>query len=321
MKKVFFTVLLTLVMSFTAFAGTLTFPIASDMDLAAADDASMQEFASLVKEGYRMFDTAGLLSDGEENEMQQRLENLKTAFGHDFAIITVNDHTYGADFDAYCDMLYYKGGFGTGNDRDGSLLVVDLGTRDWEIYAQAGAMRYLTDSAIDQIARSYNGGFLSLLSDGDYYGAFYRYVESVDALYKQGIQQDQYNYDPVTGEKDPYYKENKPFLRLWQIIVSFVISLMSGFAPVSNVKHQYSMEAEKHAAQSVNKAYRATAAFAYDPQLSGARMIGKSTRSVIIPRTQEPRGPQGGGSSFGGGQSTGHASMGGGQHSSGGGKF
>lgn len=320
MKKIILTVLLTLLMGFTAFADTLSFPITADMDLAEADEASMETFSSLVKEGYRMFDTAGLVPAGEQDEFQQRLQNLKTAFGQDAAIITVNGHKYDGDFDAYCDMLYYRGGFGTGNDRDGSILVVDLGTRDIRIYAQGGARRYFTDNAIDQIFDSYNGGIVEPLSEGDYYGAFYRYIEAVDDLYKQGVQQDQYNYDPTTGEKDPYYKQNKPFLRLWQVIVSLVISLLTGFGPVNTIKRQYAMETEKRAAQSVSKAYRAAAAFAYDPQLSGSRMIGKSTRSVIIPRSQETRGPQSG-NTFGGGQSTGHASMGGGQHTSGGRKF
>ena len=320
MKKIILTVLLTLMMGFTAFAET-TFPIKAGMDLAKADDASVETFASLVKEGYRMFDMGDLLSDAEELEMQQRLDNLRIAFGHDAAIITVNNHTAGSDFMNYCDLLYQRGGLGSGSDRDGSLLVVDLGTRDVQIYAYGAARRFFTDAAIDQIFDSYNGGILAPLSQGDYYGAFYRYIESVDALYKQGVQQGQYNYSTVTGDTDPYYEENKPFLRLWQIIVSLVMSLLSGLAPVNSVKRQYSMETEKRAAQSVNKAYRATAAFAYDPQLSGARIIGKSTRSVIIPRTQEPKGPQGGGATFGGGQSTGHASMGGGEFTSGVRKF
>ena len=317
MKKLILTVLLTLMAGFTAFAD-MTFPVSSGIDLAKASDESMAEFASMVKDGYRMFDMGDLLTDAEEAEMQQRLENLRIAFGQDAAIVTVNNHTAGDDFESYCDLLYYKGGFGTGSDRDGSLLVVDLGTRDYMIYAQGGAMRYFTDSAIDQIANTYNGGFVPLLSAGDYYGAFYRYIESVDALYKQGVQKNQYNYDPVTGEKDPYYK--KPFLKLWQIIVSLVMSLMSGLSPVNNVKRRYAMEDEKRAAQSVSKAYRAASSFVYDPAFSGSRVIDKNVRTAVIQRREPPKGPVGG-APFGGGQSTGHASMGGGQHTSGGGKF
>ena len=294
---------------------------AAGFDLAAFDSASQGKFAEAVKGGKRLFDMPGYLDDDKAADIEARLKNITAKYGQDAAVVMTYGRPSGMDMETYADKLYAAGGFGTGADRSGSLLVIDYLNGEYRVYAQGEAMRYFTDKAISDITKTRGGGIETALANYQDYEALVTYTQNVTDLYAQGVQKDQYNYDPETGEKDPYYApEKKPFIKLWQVVVSLIISLLAGYLPIRNVKKQYAMEAEKKAAQSLSIAYRMTAAYVFS-QLAQDRMLDKRVTRRIMPTPTNNSNRGTGGPSFGGGQSTMHHSSGGGFHTSGGGSF
>lgn len=290
--------------AFAAFAGNVPF----------MDDASFQGY---VADGVRIFDAADLLAPEEEGKIQGKLQQIEASYGQPALIVTATENPYG-DLDSFADGLMYAAGI-----QNGSILLVVSGSGAW-IAGEGEAMRYFTDRAIDQIFDEYDGGIWPLMQAGDFAGAFERYTGSVGDLYAQGVQQNQVNYDPATGTYDPAYpEEKKPFLRLWQIIVSLLGSAGIAIAPVNRVKSQYAMETEKRLAEGISKAYRATANYAYTAA-PAATLLDKQIKRTFIPRAQAPdlmKNAGGDGPAFGGGQSTIRPSQGGGGHTGGGRTF
>lgn len=314
MKKIFtafLSLLLAVMAAVPAFAGA---------DLARAESADMESFAAEVQGGTHLFDAIGALSDSEQQYLENRLQQLEQQSGQSAVIVIVENNQVSEDLERYADHLYQYGGLGTGSDRDGVLVVLDLGDeahRGVQIYANGGAMRYFTDRAIDQILNSYGGGgMLSPLKNGAWYEALSCFTDAADQLYAQGVQEGQYNYNPETGEKDYYYKKTRSF-KVWHFLVAALIAGLAGFIPMQSVRSKYAMKKEKRQAQSLNVAYRTTSAFAFAP--AADVLVGEHTVHVPIPRPQNNSGS--GHSSFGGGRSTMHSSGGGGFHTSGGAKF
>ena len=284
----------------TAFAGTVPF----------MDDAAFQGY---VADGVRIFDAADLLTPGEEAEIQGKLQQFEASYGQRALIVTdTSEFSSQEEADAFVDGLYQAGGVG----ENGIMLYVTPKPAAL-IYGSGEAERYLTDKAQDQIFDTYNGGIWNPLSQGDYYTAFSRFTDSISGIYAQGVQQNQYNYNTVTGEIDPAYPEGKkPFLKLWQIIVSLLGSMGIAIAPVKRVQSQYAMEAEKRLAEGVSKAYRATANYSY-AAAPAAVLMDKQIKRTFIPRAQMPdMSRNDGGPSLGGGQTTIRPSQGGGTHTS-----
>ena len=294
---------------------------AAGFDLAVLDSVSQGKFAEAVKGGRRLFDMPGYLDDDKAADIEARLKNITAKYGQDAAVVMTYGRPSGMDMETYADKLYYAGGFGSGTDRSGSLLVIDYYNGEYRVYAQGEAMRYFTDKAISDITKTRNGGIETPLTNYNDYEALVTYTQNVSDLYAQGIQQNQYNYDPETGEKDyAYAQEKKPFIKLWQVIVSLIASLIIGYLPIRNIKKQYAMEAEKKAAQSLSVAYRMAAVYAFS-QLSQDRMLDRKVTRRVVAAPTNNNGQNTGGPSFGGGQSTMHHSYGGGFHTSGGGSF
>jgi len=312
-KKVSVILGLVIAMCFTLTASADVF------DLAKAGSADMAKFREEIADGERLFDQSGVLSESEANALEDRLEDFEKTYGQMPVIVIVKNQNISDDLEVYADKIYTEGKLGTGADRDGILLVLEMGDEGptgVHIYAQNGAMRYVTDRAIDQIYDEYDGGIYTSLKDGNYYQAFLTYTEALDALYRQGVQEGQYNYDPQTGKKDYYKAPHR--IKLWHVILALLIAGISAYLPVASTKRKYAMTAEKNQARYVNMAYRAAAVFTF----AGAADALINTRTVHIPIPRQDPGRGGGsGPDFGGGQSTMRSSGGGGHHTSGGRKF
>ena len=305
MKKIMTYVLalsFVLLCTFSSFAGAVPF----------MEDASFQDY---VAKGTRIFDAADLLTPEQEADIQEKLSRFESTYGQPAIIVTDNSQfSSQEEADALVDGMYAASGAGT----DGIMLYV-TGKPAALIYGSGEAERYLTDKAQDQIFDSYNGGIWTPMANGDYYTAFSIFTGAVSDLYAQGVAQNQVNYNQVTGETDPYYPaepENKPFLRLWQIIVSLLGAAGISVAPVSRVKSQYAMQAEKVLSQGVSLAYRKEAAYTYGGG-AAASLIDRNVKRQFIPAAQQQeKRDHDGGPSFGGGQTTIRPSQGGGTHTS-----
>ncbi|MDO4489390.1 MAG: TPM domain-containing protein [Eubacteriales bacterium] len=281
-------------------------------------------FTSFAANGEkRLFDDAGLLTQEEAADIEKGLDYLSSSFGHDFAIYTTNGHDQSKSVDKVCDLFYYNNKLGAGDgERSGSLLFLDMVTRDIYIYAQGEAAMYFTDADIQNVLYNYNGGIVGELQREDYHGAFVKYMSTVESLYASGVAENQYS--EYAGGLVRVYADGRKKVILWplQWIIAIVISGLTGIIPMNNVKKKYAMVAEKRSAERVSLAYRSTAQFAF----TGAALGVTRSRIPIVQAAPPSSGGSGGshhssGGGFSGGGSTMHHSTGGGHHSGGGGKF
>ncbi|MDO5305850.1 MAG: TPM domain-containing protein, partial [bacterium] len=222
--------------------------------------ADTDEIGSLHAEGVRIFDDAGLLSEDESSQLEEIYDTVADETGFDVAMFTTDSYDGAADADDYADMLFYEGDFGTGSDKSGAILVINMGEREAYIYTHGTAIRYITDSEQNYIFDELDGGLYSYLADGQYAEAGTVFAEGVYDAYKGGISDDQSNYNEDTGRYDPYVKKGiSPF----EFVIAFIISAVCGIIPVCAVRSKYAMKSEKHMAEGFNLAYRANAAYSY----------------------------------------------------------
>lgn len=123
----------------------------------------------------RLMDYADILTDSEEYELTEKLDEISERQQFDVVIVTVND-TDGKSITAYADDYFDYNGFGYGSSYDGCVLVVDMGGRDWWISTSGYGITALTDAGIEYIGEQIEGD----LSNAFYYDAFTTYADLCD---------------------------------------------------------------------------------------------------------------------------------------------
>ena len=127
---------------------------------------------------YRMNDSAGVLTEDEDNELEDALEELSLRQSFDVTIATV-ESLESVDYDsmeAYADDLYDFCQFGYGSDMDGVLLLVSVGDRKWHISTCGYGITAFTDAGIQYLGEQ----MTPFMADGDYAGAFRTFVQWSD---------------------------------------------------------------------------------------------------------------------------------------------
>ena len=114
-----------------------------------------------------VFDNADLLSQGEEQYLQSRLEQISSQYGAQVLVATVPEVDYG-DVDSYINQFYDSMNLGYGQNRDGVLLLVCMNPRQYRILSNGFAADAITMGDIDAIGDA----IVSDLSDGYYADAF-----------------------------------------------------------------------------------------------------------------------------------------------------
>ena len=128
---------------------------------------------------YRMNDSANVLTEDEDNELEDALEELSLRQSFDVVIATI-ESLESVDYDsmeAYADDLYDFCQFGYGADRDGVLLLVSVGDRKWHISTCGYGLTAFTDAGIQYLGEQMTPD----MADGDYAAAFRTFVQWSDA--------------------------------------------------------------------------------------------------------------------------------------------
>ena len=128
---------------------------------------------------YRMNDSAKVLTEDEDNELEDALEELSLRQSFDVVIATI-ESLESVDYDsmeAYADDLYDFCQFGYGADRDGVLLLVSVGDRKWHISTCGYGITAFTDAGIQYLGEQMTPD----MADGDYAAAFRTFVQWSDA--------------------------------------------------------------------------------------------------------------------------------------------
>ena len=246
----------------------------------------------ILSERSRMVDMADLLSDSEEKELQNQLDEISERQKVDVVVVTVDSLGSKSPMD-YADDFYDYNDYGFGNKNDGILLLLSMEERDWYITTTGYGITAITDAGIDYISDK----FVSYLSDGEYADGFEVYAELCDEFITQA----------KTGK--PYDVNNmpkEPFKVFPKIIIALGIGFAVAFVVTMMMKGQ------------LKSVRRQAAADSYVKQGS---MVITDSRDLYLYRTiSRTARPKSSSSSGGGGSST-HSSSSGSSHGGGGGKF
>lgn len=107
-------------------------------------------FPVLVAEDeMRVLDFADLLSDEEEEALNEKLNAVRARLEFDVAVITVEklDDGYSESL-VYANHLYDSLGFSCGGNDDGILLLISMEERDWAISTCGYGNRFLLSESI-----------------------------------------------------------------------------------------------------------------------------------------------------------------------------
>ncbi len=174
----------------------------------------------------RLVDEADLLSNSEEDDLREKLDDISEEYKCDVVIVTLEDLEGYRSSQAAADDIFDYTGYGYGNSIDGILLLVSIDDRDWAISTTGEAIDVFTDAGLSYMQKE----FKPYLSDNEFYEAFDCFADLCDKFLLQA----------ETGK--PYDKGNMPFSALeWYFIpmaigIGVVISLIVAFAMRSTLK-------------------------------------------------------------------------------------
>lgn len=263
----------------------------------------------------RVFDQAGLFSETEIIQLEEKIAQCRKSTKMDVVIVSAYaDGERSAE--EYADDYYDYGGFGVGKKASGVLLLYYMdgpGQPGGECYiSTTGTMiNMLTDERIESILDDVYGD----LGKRDFAGATEHFLEDVKAYVKEGVESGQYTYDRDTGEIVRYHS-----IRLYEVAIAMVIAGISAGSVCLDIKKRYAMKQSSREVSNSLQAYRADCAFCFS--VAGDKMVNKYVRSVPIPRnTSSGSGGRGHSGSSSAGRSTIHTSSSGSSHGGGGRRF
>ena len=263
----------------------------------------------------RVFDQAGLFSETEIIQLEEKIAQCRKSTKMDVVIVSAYaDEERSAE--EYADDYYDYGGFGVGKKASGVLLLYYMdgpGQPGGECYiSTAGTMiNMLTDERIESILDDVYGD----LGNRDFAGATEHFLEDVKAYVKEGVESGQYTYDRDTGEIVRYHS-----IRLYEVAIAMVIAGILAGSVCLDIKKRYAMKQSSREVSNSLQAYRADCAFCFS--VAGDKMVNKYVRSVPIPRnTSSGSGGRGHSGSSSAGRSTIHTSSSGSSHGGGGRRF
>ena len=150
--------------------------------------------------GYYFVDDAGLLTDEQAASIESQLSELSEKHAMDFVIFTEENADISSPMDAADDFFDYND-YGTGADRSGTILYLNLATRDCWISARGDGITAFTDAGMDYIIEQ----ITDPLSDGDYESAFENYISLCDDFAAQAETGTPYDVDHMPKEPFPFF--------------------------------------------------------------------------------------------------------------------
>ncbi len=164
----------------------------------------------------RLVDRADLLSDSEEADLSDKLDEISNRQQVDVVIVTVPS-LEGASVMEYADDFYDNNGYGFGAKKDGILFLISMEERDWHLSTSGFAITAFTDAGMGYLSEK----FLPDLSNGAYAAAFGIFAEWCDNYITQARTGAPYDVDNIPVE---------PFSPLGALIIAvvagFVIALI-----------------------------------------------------------------------------------------------
>jgi len=158
----------------------------------------------------RVVDNAGLLSPAEAASLQNLADNVSIAYNFDIVIVTENDigNAYTRD---YADDFFDNNGYGFGQNRDGCLFLLVMGTREYWFSTSGRGINIFNGAAADKLEND----MLNYFRNDDYYSAFAAFVKGWEGFLVLDAQSDHSNV----------FEEYKLII----VVIAWLISLGIGF--------------------------------------------------------------------------------------------
>ena len=243
---------------------------------------------------YRMFDDAEVLTEDEDNELEDALEELSLRQSFDVTIATIESmESVGADsMEQFADDLYDYCQYGYGPDMDGVLLLVSVGDRKWHISTCGYGITAFTDAGIQYLGEQMTPD----MADGDYAAAFRTFIQWTDA------------YVTAAREGHPYDVDNMPKepFSIVYLGVALVIGLITALIVTGVMKSRLKSVAPQRGAT--------------DYVRQGSMKLTNQRDLYLYREVHRTERPKESSSSDSGGSST-HTSSSGSTHGGGGGSF
>ncbi len=242
----------------------------------------------------RVEDGADLLTHEEEQILIEKLDAISANQSLDVVVVTTNT-TNGKSPMEYADDFFDYNGYGMGEDRDGVLLMIDMGQRDYWISTSGYGIEAFTDAGVSYIGEQIVGP----LGNGDYVEAFELFADLCDDFVTQAKKGNPYDVSHMP--KAPFNKG----LCFWiSLFIGFVLSAIVNMI----LQAQLKTVARQNSAANYAKAGSLVVTHSYEG-MRDRRVI----HELIKSDSDDSR-------SGGGGSST-HISSSGRSHGGGGGKF
>lgn len=161
----------------------------------------------------RLVDEAGLLTESEKEDLLERLDQISEDQACDVVIVT-NNSLDGRSARDYADDYYDYSGYGQGENRDGVLLLVSMGERDWYISTCGFGIDAFTDEGLRYMEKQ----IVPHLSDGDYDQAFHSYADLCEDFLVQARKGEPYDVGHMP--RKPF----NPLLLLGDFAAAFLLS-------------------------------------------------------------------------------------------------
>lgn len=230
-----------------------------------------------------VFDTAGLIKESAQDELEEAAEALQTKYDFGVYIVTVDDfrdYSTNSVFNAALN-IYNANNFGVGAEKNGLLLLLSMEDRDFNLMTNGQFGNYAFNDAGREAMTEF---FLDDFGDDRWFDGFEEYLTWAD------------RYLEKAEEGNPYSAENEPwdpFARNFSIIVLVLLIVFVPLIPACIfrsilVKMMKSVE-------------KGTEASAYVSQnLKLTKENDKYTRTTKSKRYNPPKETSSGGGSGGG---------------------
>jgi len=158
----------------------------------------------------RVVDSAGLLSADKMASLQELADTISVTYDFDLVIVTENGIGNARPRD-YADDFFDNNGYGLGQDRDGCLFLVVIGTRDYWFSTSGRGIGIFNDAAAGKLEKD----ALNFLRKDDYYNAFDAFAKNWEVFLALDAKGRHYNV---------FYEYNVVL-----VILAWLVSLGIGF--------------------------------------------------------------------------------------------
>ncbi|MBS6196182.1 MAG: TPM domain-containing protein [Clostridiales bacterium] len=179
-------------------------------------------------EGKTVVDQADLLTDQEEQLLEEKASRLSEEWNQDFVLVTTAN-AEGKTSEEYADDYYDYNGYG----ENGVLYLIDMDNCNVQLSTSGAMIRFLPDYRIELVI---DAGYEQLQA-GNYGDCLMNMLEETEAYMEQGIPDDQYTYDVETGKISRYRS-----ITTVELLIALAVAAAVGIIFAVSVTASYKMK-------------------------------------------------------------------------------